>query len=219
MLRMKLVLLGLAATLVFSAVVSSSAMAAPETRFFVEGSEVTAATKIVGTSGVAQLESTVAGLKILIECKKDTFTGEIEEKGKTKGEVTFEECKLYEIKAGKKTEVTTCTVPNIKFTFHDQLVVGNGSSAEDEYFPPTGKLYIEFEITGTCLLAKKYKVETANEGKGQRCALPLGEVEQEKHEIVCTSTGSSELRFGANEKASFFSTEFVLLTTKKVWRS
>ncbi len=216
--RIKLALLGLVAMLLMSAAASSSAFATAETRFFVEGTEVTTATKVEGTSGASQLESVIAGTKIVIECKKDAFTGEIEAAGKTKGEITFEECKLFEIKAGKKTELPKCTVPNIKFKFNDQLVSGSGATAEDEFFPTSGTLYVEFEITGgECLLKGKYKVETTAEKKGQRCALPSGEVEMEKHEIVCTSTGGSELRFG-KEKVSFFSTDTVNLTTKKVWR-
>jgi hypothetical protein len=218
MLRTKLVLLGLAAVFIVSAVASSSAFAAAETRFSVENKAVTTATNVVGTSGPSQLESVVAGAKILIECEKDTFKGTIEELGKSKGEITFEGCKVFVIKEGKKESESACTVPNIKFSFKDQLVPGNGATAEEEFSPASGTLYVAFEITGaSCLLKGKYEVKTTTEGKGQRCALPAGEIEQEKHEVDCTSTGSGELRFGT-EKVSFFSTDVVLLESKKVWR-
>jgi len=215
MLRMRLVLLGLAATLVFSAVASGSAFAAAETRYFVEKTEVSAANAIEGTSGVSKLESTIAGVKIIIECKKDVATGEIETLGKSKGEIKFTECGelMQRNTAREKKKIAKCAVENITFKFIDLLIPGPGGTGEDEFKPASGSTFVTIVVGGTgCNATFKgsYEVEGT-----QICALPEGEVELVLHEIQCNSTGS-KLKL-KKEPASFTSIESLKLTSSKKW--
>ncbi|MGA2164763.1 MAG: hypothetical protein ABSH36_09870 [Solirubrobacteraceae bacterium] len=215
MLRTKLVLLGLAATLVFSAVASSSAFAAAETRYFVEKTEVSAANALEGTSGLAKLESTIAGTKIIIECQKDAATGEIEKEGKSKGEIKFTECGelMQRNTAREKEKIAKCAVENITFKFIDLLVPGPGGSGEDEFKPASGSTFVTIVVGGTgCNATFKgsYEVEGT-----QICANPEGEVELVLHDIWCSSTGS-KLKLH-KELASFTSLESLQLTSHKKW--
>ncbi len=192
----------------------------------VEGAEVF---KVEGTSGVSKLESEVAGLKILIECKKDTFKGEIEAAGKNKGEVTFSECSLFEVTKYVKVALTACTVPNIVFKFTTQLVTGQGAGPatwgpEDEFNSTEAEeTFVTIKIEGTCALKGTYKAKqaeveikpAAQKFKGQVCAMPEAGVGKLEHEIVCTSSGS-HITFGG-KPAYFTSTDLVKLENGWWW--
>lgn len=187
---------------------------------------------VEGESAASKLEGEVAGLKTIVECKKDKFKGEIEKEGKSKGEITFETCEFFEVKNHVKTAVANCTVPPITFKFIDALVQGQGLGPatwgpEDQFNPETGETFVEIKIEGaSCVLKGTYKAtqhEVAiSEGtttvkyKGQVCALPEAGVGKVVHEIVCTSTGS-HLTFNG-KAAYFFSTDPVhLVGTAKEW--
>jgi hypothetical protein len=165
--------------------------------------------KVKGTSGVSKLKSMLLGAEILITCKKDTFSGELEAKGATKGEVTFEECSA----SSSGSELTNCEVPNIKFKFTDQLV---GSPVEDEFKPAVaGKPFVEIVIKNKgakiCLEKGTFPVEGT-----QKCELPSGETFKTEHEIKCTPAGSS-LKFNKTETATFESTDTVKLEAGGEW--
>ena len=118
----------------------------------VRGTEVFTFT---GTSGVSKLEGTLLGLRVLIECKKDTIKGEITAAGSTAGVViTYEECSLFEVKKYVKTAEASCTVPNIKTeTLNDLLVTGKGIGPEDEFEPASGTTFAKVKIEGaSCAL-------------------------------------------------------------------
>jgi len=238
--QIRVLLVSLLAVFAVSAVASSPAFAAEEfftcqssaTGKFTESKcetasppekfewlPITAAKKITGTSGNSKLEGTVAGLKLIIECKKDKTTGttnEIETAGKNKGKILFEECgHPSEILRGNRKELTACTVANIEFSFLSQLIAGKGAGPELEFkpSPSTSKLFVTIKITG-CALPEENKVEVAAEGDGITCALPEAEVGLVVHEISCWSTGDTNLRF-AGKAASFTSAEKVEIETSK----
>jgi len=223
--RIKVLWVSLLAVFAIGAVASTAA-SAHEYQYF------PAPAKVTGTSGISKLEGEVAGVKTIIECKKDTFTGELEEKGKSKGEITFSECSLFEDTSHVKTALTKCTVPNIVFKFTDKLVRGQGLGPtewgpEDEFNSTLAEeVFVEIKITGSeCALKGTYKAKQHEVGvkegteevkyKGQVCALPEAGVEEVEHEIVCTSSGS-HLMFNG-KPAYFFSTDKVKLESGAKW--
>jgi hypothetical protein len=229
--RIRVLLVSMLAVFAVSAVASAAA-SAHTYEYFVSGSPVTTAVKATGTSGASKLEGEVAGVKIIIECKKDTFTGEIEKEGKSKGEITFSECSLFEDTSHVKTALTKCTVANITFKFTDKLVRGQGLGPEtwgpEDEFNSTGaeEVFVEIKITGSeCALKGTYKAKqhevSIKQGteevkyKGQVCALPEAGVGKVEHEIVCTSSGS-HLEFNG-KPAYFFSTDTVKLESGASW--
>jgi hypothetical protein len=166
-----------------------------------------------GTSGVSKLESTLAGLRVLIECKKDKITGELESGGRTKNAViTYEECSLFEVTKYVKVALPKCKIPTIKTNkLNDYLIAGKGAGPEDEFEPAEGTTFAEITIEGEgCALNSK----TAVTGK-QICQLPEAPVGQVEHEIECSPSGGS-LKLGANA-ASYFGNALVKLTNGWSW--
>ena len=161
--------------------------------------------KVEGTDNGGKLESTIAGLKAIIECQSSSFTGELEAEGKSSNEVVkFTGCEFFINSHGAKTAEPACAVAEPLETkkLNNILVAGPALGPEVEFSPAAGKVFAEFEIIN-CALAAKVKVETATEGKGQVCELPEGSYGRVDHEIECSSDGSGELRIGAN-KVNFF---------------
>ena len=174
--------------------------------------------KVEGAAGAGKLESTIAGLKWMIECQSASFTGELEEGGKSSNDVVrFSGCEFFTDSHGVKTAQPACAVvePLETKKLKNILVAGPALGPEVEFAPETGKVFAEFEITN-CALAAKVKFETATEGKGQTCELPEGSYGRVDHEIECSSDGSGELRIGAN-KVSFFANFDVKLESGAWW--
>lgn len=122
--------------------------------------EVTSFLPANGTSGISTLKATVAGAELIITCKKDLFTGEIGPKGLTKGEVTYKECSA----GNAKEEFKNCAVPNITFKFIDQLVEKSATEVEDEFKPAGGSnlfvnIVIENKEGKSCAEKNTYPVE------------------------------------------------------------
>jgi len=194
--RIRRVGLCLTAMVVFSAAAVASASAH---EYMVVGG--TLPQEVTGTSGVSKLEGEVLKTKITIECSKDTFTGSIEAGGKSKGEVTFEGCKVV----GQ----ATCEVPNIKFKFTD-LLVGPVPGVEDEFKPTEPEeVFVVIKIN-VCALKGSYKVKGT-----QVCKLPQAGESKVEHEIECTPAGSKLTLGGA--PAKFTSTEKVKLKSGLSW--
>jgi hypothetical protein len=195
--RFKLVVLGMLAVLAVSAAAAATASAATslETRYFVEGTELTSAETVDGVVGVAQLNSTVSGAKIMIECTANemvpTGNNTIEGGGVSHTEISYKQCYLYTISKGTRELSTTCRVKEpITFKAIDQLFAGNGGLVEDEFKPSAGTIFVEIEIVKipgkTCLLEKTYKAEgTYIASFGDE-----GERQMTEHELVFNSTGS-----------------------------
>jgi len=175
-----------------------------------------AALPFEGTSGVSKLESTLGGLRAIIECKKDKITGELESGGRTKNVViTYEECKLFTVSKYVKTEQPKCIVANITTEkLNDYLIMGKGIGPEDEFEPATGTTFAKIKITGAeCSFAPAEEVVT---GK-QICQLPEATVGKVEHEIECSPSGGS-LKFGAAAvPASYYGTANVKLTNGWSW--
>jgi hypothetical protein len=200
MLNTRSIVGGLLIALALSALAATSATAAQETRYFVEGSELTTAETIDGAIGVTQLSSTVAGAKFMIECVANelvpTGNNTIEKEGKSNGEVTYKQCYFYVITKGIREFSTTCRVKEpITFDLKGQLIPGPGGLVEGEGKPSTGTIFVEIvieKIPGkTCLLEKTYKAEgtyvASGGAEGERALI--------EHEIIAHSTGS-KITFG-----------------------
>ncbi len=166
MLRIRLILIGVVVMSVMSALASASASAiTPVFLVCLEKSgsgrkfedrncskesgsgkfelvEVTEFLQYTGTGGVSTLVSLLLKAEIRITCKRTLLIGEIGPKGLTKGELKYDECSV-----GNKTETfANCEVPNIDFTFIDQLIENSKGEVEDEYKPATGKVFVEIAI-------------------------------------------------------------------------
>ena len=234
--RMKLIMLGLLAVFAVSAVASESASAhryfrekcveraeGQGTKFLTEKEcieqpakpipgkwehETIGIANIEGTSGVSKLESVIAKETVTIECLKDVFTGTLEPGGKSKGEVKFTECKVFN---KLHEELVACKVKEpIEFQFTDQLV-GIAGRPEDEFKPTKAEeTFVEITIenvTGKNCLEKVTNLKV----KGtQTCELPNAGALLVTHEIVCTPSGG-KLKLGT-EEAKFTSTEKVNLS-------
>ncbi len=162
--------------------------------------------EFTGTSGLSKLKLTWAGVKVTIECAEDTFTGELEANGATKGEVKFKNCKVLE-KEGN--QIQSCEIKEpIEFKFNDQL---EGTQVEDKFEPAAPPILLELTIEGSpCTIAGTYKVEGT-----WKCTLPSAGTLRETHEIVCEPSGSS-LKMAGNA-ATFTSTEKVKLVSGENW--
>jgi hypothetical protein len=206
--RIKLAVVSVLAVAAVCAVAAGTASAAQETRYFVEGTELKATETVDGAVGVAQLNSTLLGQKIMIECTANelTTTGEntIEEKGKSKTEIIYKQCYVYTISKGTRELLLGCGVETITFKAIDQLIAGPGGLVEDEFKPSTGEVFVSINIVNangkTCSLKSKDEV------KGSYVASfgDEGERSSTEHELVFTSTGS-KVTF-AGEPASYTNT-------------
>jgi hypothetical protein len=165
----------------------------------------TALGAVAGTSAESELSGTIGEAEVIVKCKADTFTGELEEGGASKGKVIFEKCSV----GNKKETFTKCEVPNIEFKFKDQLV---GSPIEDEFKPASGTTFVEITIKGTsCIIKGTYPVTGT-----QICKLPSGETFKVDHTIECTPAGS-KLEFNKHPGATFKGSETVELTAQPEW--
>jgi hypothetical protein len=210
MLRTKIVTLSVfAVVLAVSAMAAASASAAQETRYFVEGTELTSAETADGVVGVAQLNVSVAGAKIMIECTANelvsTGNNSIEAGGKAHTEPSFKQCYLYSISKGARELSTACKVKEpITFVVVGQLIPGPGGAVETEFKPPSGNIIVEVTIEKipgkTCVLEKAYKAE----GSYVASFGDEGERQMTEHEIIFNSTGS-KVTFGG-EPASMINT-------------
>jgi hypothetical protein len=158
------------------------------TRWLIEGEAIGQTIELGGSLETVQLNSQVGGAKVMISCIKNSVAGEIEQEGKSAGEITLESCKPYEIKAGALEPLGSCAVEvPIKFKFRDQLIHGAGGLPEDEFKPSFGTNFVTIKITGSlCVLKGSYEVAgtyIASLGDG-------GEVSMPEHRLAFTSTGS-----------------------------
>jgi hypothetical protein len=163
---------------------------------------------INGTGGVAKLKGILLKAEILITCKKDKVTGEIEPAGKSKGETTFEGCEAGNSSGAFKN----CAVPNIKFKFIDQLVENAKGEVEDE-FKPSGSIFVEIIIEN-----KEEKV-CAEKGKFPVGGTQNAELEQTGHKTSRSLTykpSGSHLTFDG-EPATFENTASVVLNNGDSW--
>lgn len=204
MLRIKLFILSAVAAFAVSAVAAAGATAA---EYFVEGKAVTTAVPFEGASGVSKLKTKLLGEELVITCKKDALSGDLEAAGASSGEIDFEECGA----GNSKEPFSSCEVPTIKSKIVDQLITHEGT-IEDEVKPATGETFVEIVLKNkgerTCLLKGSYPVKGT-----QTCKLPNGETSKVEHKIECRPTGSN-LTFN-DEPATYEGTEKIKLDSGK----
>jgi hypothetical protein len=202
----KSIMIGLFLAVALSAAATSSASAAQETRWFVEGTELKTTETVDGAIGVAGLNSTLLGAKILIECVANhlvpTGVNTIEAEGQSRFEITYSQCYVYTISKGTREPLTSCGVEPIQFQSRGQLIAGPGGVAEGEGKPASGTLFVEISIVNangkTCVLKSRDKVEGTYIASGGA----EGERSMTEHILTARSTGS-KLTF-AKEPASYF---------------
>lgn len=197
--RIKIVGLCLMAMFAFSSVAAASASAL---RFVEEGPKEITKETATGTSGVSELASEIDKTKITIECKKDTFKGTVEAEGKSGATITYEECSLKGLSG--------CKVPKITAKLKDKLIENSSKAIEDEFEQESSSEPFATIVIETCTLKGSYKVTGT-----QTCELPESTVFKEKHEIVCTPSGS-HLKLGS-EPATYKGTATVELENKHKW--
>lgn len=144
--------------------------------------------KVIGSSGVSKLQSELDGVALTIECKKDKFSGTLDEVDKNSGTViTYEECALTGGFATKCEVSSTLTTDNLK----GELTSG---TRIENTFEPEGSAFIEIEIKAksgkTCAIAATYPIKGS-----QTCEIDKDNAEaeegKEEHEIICKTSGSN----------------------------
>jgi hypothetical protein len=199
--RIKFTVVSVLAVAVVCAVVAGSASAAQETRWFVGGAELTTPETVGGAVGVMQLNSTLLGTKIMIECTANEVvpTGEnmVEKEGKAKTELAFKQCYVDTISKGTRELVTSCGIEPIQYKVIEQLVAGPGGLVEDEFKPASGNTLFEIHIVNangkTCTLKSADKVE----GAYVASVGAEGERSMTAHELTVTPSGSRMTLAGA----------------------
>jgi hypothetical protein len=155
------------------------------TRWLIDDDTLTETFPVEGSDGTSRLESQVIGVKIAIECTKNTLAeASIGALGVSEGEIAYNECgKVKEVK-GKEEKALNCEVTTpIRLKVTD-LVIGKG--LEDEFKPATPPIFAEIEVKGSaCVLKGKYKLEGT-----YAASLPEGTVAKKEHEVTFTSAGS-----------------------------
>jgi hypothetical protein len=196
----RLLILVLLSTLALGAATAASASAS---EFIIEGKQVTEATNVEGTSGLALLAGVIGGVEVKIECVKDTFTGTIETGGKGSATLLLKEC--------SETKPVNCKVPaTIEGKLKSKLI--GSATPEMEFEATTAEGAIsEIVISGAgCAIPGTYALKGS-----QICELPKAEEEAVEHEAVCKKL-KSKLKLGP-EAASFSNTEKAKLTSGKKW--
>ena len=161
--------------------------------------EGTLPSAVEGSGSTSKLGAEILKTKLVITCKKDKITGEIEKEAKSKATLLLSECEIEGMKA--------CTVPNLEIKTSNHIT--GTLVSENEFKPAGGEVFVEIGIE-SCALSGKYKVTGT-----QTCKLPGGEISTTSHEIKCTSTGG-KLKLGSQE-ATFESTAAVKLGSGKAW--
>lgn len=195
--RSRLPLLVALAMLVLGAVTATAAQA---NEFIVEEEAVTKGVTLEGSIGVSKLRE--PGLTI--ECKKNTFAGELEGAGVSKATLRLKECTGTD---------KACTLPEtIEFKLKNQLV---GEAPQEEDSAANGSFISQFTVGGPC-----EEAETAQLTGTQTCELPEAKQLQTEHEVVCSESGSNLFIGGVFAKypATFQTTEKLELASGKKWR-
>jgi hypothetical protein len=200
------IIVALSLAAVLSLVPTSSASAAQETRWFVEGTELKTTETVDGAIGFAGFNTTFLGQKILIECTANELVpnGEntIEGGGKSRFEVSYSHCHVYTIGKGIRELLIGCEVEPIQFTGRGQLIVRPGGMVEGEGKPASGNLFVTINIVNasgkTCALKSEDEVEGSYVASGGA----EGERSMTEHMLTARSTGS-KLTF-AGEPAAYF---------------
>jgi hypothetical protein len=210
MTKAKLAVVSLVAALGVSGAASASASAH---EFIVEGKaigeseDILSSFKSEGTSFFASVSHT----KVEIKCAKDKGSVALEFFGKTKGSITYEECKAYQLNAKRELTLLKCTVPNTKIFFIDHLITFKAKVADE--FEPEGTSFGEFKVTGgECPIGGAYSL------KGTVIGIqPEAEVEKETHltEFVPTEAGSQKLELGEGAAELVGTEELTLPEGKK----
>jgi hypothetical protein len=177
--------------------------------------------KIEGTFGVTKIEGEEAGLKVIFECTKGSFKGQIVSEGASEGtqELKLEECgSPFDVVNHIVEKLTSCTGHPISLSTRDQLVTGNGIGPEYAIKTFSGLILGEVEDTGgSCVLPKHLKVEVPTEASyGMICALPDYTEGKVEHEVSCSSKGDGNLKLAGN-KASFTGVEKLKLSSGAAW--
>jgi hypothetical protein len=186
------------------AAIAASTATASTLQYVVHETRLVGEAGIEGTGGEAnaKVESTIAGAKVTVQCKKTALGGALEEAAKSKETVELTECKLLE---GEK-ELTACkvaepVVAKLAGTLVGKEGIETAEPLEEKLSPREGTEFAKIEVTGeTCPAKGKYALTGSDD-----CLLPGGEEEATAHEFECTSSGS-KLKLGS-EKASFTDTK------------
>ncbi len=164
---------------------------------------------VEGTSKVSILEGEVLTVKVIIECQKDTFTGELEAEGKNKGKVTFTECAVINPETHKPVKHCSVHEP-IEFSFLSKLL-----SPGDEFKPAVaGTPFVAITIEGSeCVIKGTYNVEGT-------CTGEITEnVFQMENEIVFKESSCEHTLTLYGKPAKFTSTEKVKLGSGGYWEA
>lgn len=232
--RTRLILLGLLAAVAVSVIATASTSTPASASgscskvktapgYCVEGVPLENATaEVEGTnSGASILKGTIASVTAEVKCENGKMTGTIEggaagAVGKSKANMTFEECKLVTPTNCKLTEKTIETVE-----LKDELTGGGTKRIEDKFEPKEGTAFAGITIEGkesSCVIAHVGEKKQFIVSGSQLCQVDtsntVAETEATTHKLKCTATGGLAIGTNPAEITSEFS---VKLKSGKTW--
>ncbi len=166
------------------------------------------------------VEAKLRGMRVGVVCFSITTKGSLEKEGKSKGEIFFANCAVYEYSGGKRSLITGCSFPNrpeYKLSYNGKLPAGEEEPINQEWTgSEPAELFGFIEITGAaCAVKGKYELKDV-----QHCAWAEPLVESLWHGWECTSTGS-ELKLEREKlepvEARFWYLVGVFVKSEKIW--
>jgi hypothetical protein len=199
--RVKLVMLSLLAALALTAIASSTALATHE--FKVNGTAIPSGSKVEVQGQIielGQLEGEVGSgnLKVHITCNQAKGTASnknvLESGGKSLLKAEFTGCQVYEVNNGAPKTLPCEIKEPIAIEGKGATVAENGVVEFKGNEEPTKERFGSIEFKGgTCTLLG------SDEARGsQLCDVPSYGFEGDIGEVICTGTGSANLKLGTN---------------------
>jgi len=217
--RFKVILICMIAVLAAGALACGSASALSNS-YFEQPSKALGNEKMATSVGVAQLQSEISGVKILIECAENSAEGEIEAAGKSKGSIKIKKCSLSSISEGKKTNLAaSCPIKEpLEFKVLGQLITQTKAGVvAAEIKPAEGKIFVEQAIGGAaCVITGGAESKFKAEGTYVASLGDQAEEDATEHEAVTTEAGSS-LTFGGKPAAVTTTLSKIKRTNGKEW--
>jgi hypothetical protein len=182
----------LAVGIVSAAAAASASASASETRFFVEGKELTETRALRTIANPTALNFNIAGDPMKIMCIGPTRTVHTMEAANGMTTIEFERTDCTIVNHPAQTRVRACANRSFTVTVNDLLPANPpGGIPDDMLTPVSGKTFLQTTLENepgqTCTISGTYT------GEGSYIASwgPEAEVEKSEHELTFTSNGSS----------------------------
>jgi hypothetical protein len=215
MLRLRYSTLCLAVACCAGLIATASAGAAEaETRYYVEGAEVATPETFDAVVGPVQVNTEIGGVKQIVECASNSYSGSLEAEGAVTSTLTLKDCSLYEVSKGVKSASADCTVAVSQQTTTRTILV---TMADATVLTTTigATMTLGSRAGTTCMLAAEYKIA----GTAIGVFSPEGTVEGTEHLLTYTSQGSKLTITGQPAPSMTLTISRIKLLSGKKWRA